>query len=320
MLSIKYMFYFFKLCGVATMKFNTNLTEKGRVQGSWFASSGKGIVYNIILICFIIVFNCFGVRTVYYWSNIQFERIIDVVLYSYTTVVAVLILLAYCFRQKQAIAIANKLQILREFTMSINGQSNNESQFVVSSLKRIFIAQLVIWFVLIMSTSTEIYMLVYCAATYPCVLIINCTFLQYSVVLRYLNQLYITLNAGFINVPKEFPVSRKDFTLNTSVVRMNSLSEIRELYLSLCNLSMDVSEFYQLLMLFCVSYLFVTLLLWSYYIVAPIFVQVTELHDNKYIIYAYVRGSTIVIHHAFMLVILTQCVSAVTREVKLLSK
>ncbi|NP_001177442.1 gustatory receptor 20 isoform X1 [Nasonia vitripennis] len=313
MIVSKCVFYFFKIFGLATMRLDENET----VRDSWCSGSKKGQVYNAILTCSIIASNCYVARLVYKenLSHREFEKTFDVVQYVYTTVTVAVILTVFCFCQGRAVLIANNLRKTYVLVENINSQmSKKEEDPVISGLKRIWITSTVIWISVVFTTSKlQFAVVMYYMTVYPCILIVNCAFLQYTIILHLLKQLFTILNANFLYVStRQSVVTRKVEAAHSSFQAAEQssqqFSDLRRLYMLLCDLSMDVSKFYHLIMLFCVTYVFSTLTMWLYYITAPL---VTGTTPSKL---QYIHSLMIVTYHIFMLIILTKSVDAVVQE------
>ncbi|NP_001177456.1 gustatory receptor 39 [Nasonia vitripennis] len=308
---------FFKMCGLATMRFDAGTTQNTSVQSSWCTSSKKGQVYNLFLICLITASNGY-VATIVYEYNIstqEFDKSFDVAQYIYTSATTVAILMLYCFCQGRAVSIVNNLKIMHKLVTNVNSRLSKEEEPTMGGLKRIAIMTTVIWFVVVFtSCNLSFGVVMYYLTLYPCILIINCTFLQYTMILHLLKQLFAILNANFRYVSRQsivpkIAVAATNSMLQISTKKTQPFSDLCELYTSLCDLSMDISKFYHLAMLFCVSHVFITLTTWLYYITKPLVTGAIELS-----IIDYTHSLLILMHNFFMLFILTKSVDAVVDE------
>ena len=78
---VKFIFYFFKIFGVATMTLNINNLHKSTIQYPLFCSSKIGVVYNVLIICGAVALN--SLSNLFMHSDgivrkLKFEWIIDV--------------------------------------------------------------------------------------------------------------------------------------------------------------------------------------------------------------------------------------------------
>ncbi|OXU25526.1 hypothetical protein TSAR_000216 [Trichomalopsis sarcophagae] len=308
---------FFKMCGLATMRFDAGTTQNATVQSSWCTSSKKGQIYNTFLICLITASNGYVAKIVYDYniSTQEFDKSFDVAQYIYTSVTTVAILMLYCFCEGHAVSIANNLKIMHKLVTNVNSRLSKAEEPTMGGLKRIAIMTTVIWFIVVFtSCNLSFGVVMYYLTLYPCILIINCTFLQYTMILHLLKHLFAILNANFRYVSRQSIVPKIAVAATNSRLRISTketqpFSDLCELYTSLCDLSMDISKFYHLAMLFCVSHVFMTLTTWLYYITKPLVTGAIELS-----IIDYIHSLLILMHHFFMLFILTKSVDAVVDE------
>lgn len=89
------------------------------------------------------------------------------------------------------------------------------------------------------------------------------------------------------------------------------IERLHDLHLLLYKLSNEISDFYALPMLFCLSHLFISLLTYSYYFIRPIVFGFPTLPFLLYI-HSFIR----LIHLAVLFLILTKSVTSVIVEVK----
>ncbi|NP_001177454.1 gustatory receptor 37 [Nasonia vitripennis] len=318
MITLKRIFYFFKICGLATMKFDSNMAVKERLQGSWFVNSCKGKVYNAILIILLSIATYYVTAFVYDLSISSGEvgKLFDIVSYVFTTITTIVILAVFCLCQKDAVLIANNLRRTHMLIANINSQLSNEKINILRTAKIICIVNLVMLILVFITTlRQEFGIIMYYTTVYPCLFVINFTFLQYSLILQSLKQQFTILNRNFHYVLRQCIMQKNlgatGSSFQTHKVRAQSLSKLCELYASLCDLSTDLSKFYYPTMLFCVLYTFMMSTTWIYYTVEPVIVGKTKLTTFKYI-----HSLIFLIHHISMLIILSKSVNAVVLENK----
>ena len=321
-LNVQRVFYFFKVVGLATIKIDLESNEKKFVRDLQFTHSRCGIVYNLLLSCLIIVLNCFSIYFGYkvnFMSRGAFEITINIIETIFTIFTSIFILTVNCIQQEKIIDIANRMKILTCLSMSLNRKLCYKKTLFSCNIKRIWIINITTTLLVLLTSSVinkEIR--IYHIAIYPCFLIISLTIIQYSIILKLLNELFKILNASFFYIasvsvsPEEiFSTQTSDKNFNDLLVIADALPDLQDAYLSLCKLSTDLSNFYSLISLFCISNIFVTLILFSYFIAIPMVNGIMSLA----LITGYIHSLFYVLHFITLLVILTKCVQAVTLEV-----
>ncbi|NP_001177445.1 gustatory receptor 25 [Nasonia vitripennis] len=266
---LKFIFYYFKLVGLSCVSFSS----KSRLD-ICFLTSKLGALYNVILALLITCFNYYVVLIVVKVSfgSLHFDRAIDFGRVCLAVISSVFILITYCFKRKKATIILNRINTIAELSVNLRSNGKSGHDGLCKPAKRIFFVFLVTWLVLIAVTpKLKFYALLYFAAQYSCEMVIMCMLVQYSMLLSILKQLFETINARFtISSEANFQVRRfsqhrsNEFGLE---VKLNRFSYLRELHLSLCEVAEDLSQFYSQSLLFCIAYVFSSLVLYAYFFV-----------------------------------------------------
>lgn len=279
-----------------------------------------GIVYNGFLICSIITLNYFS-NIVAYLSNYMvrghFEKMIDTIQIVFAIVTAIFVLLVCCFRQGKIVIMANKVRTLEESTFNLNRKLCNVKYSVKRSTKIIFLVNVTMWFLTVATTPAlnDTDSIIYHMGVYSFSLIINNVLIQYSIILLLIQKYFSIVNTSFRPISKILVSSDEAHLVHCksrsrNPIKINIFSELCELYSSLCDLSENLSDFYSPLMLFCISHIFVTLILFGYFIAKAVVIGKPILT-----ILTYIHCAVILTHLLVMLISLTRCVQAVISEV-----
>lgn len=266
---IRFLYYFFKMFGLMVMKFDLNLNKKKIImQRSIFNHSKRGVLCNLFLICLLLFSSFICVESVYYYDYLgrhRFEKISETFQSFFSFLTALIIVSKFCIQQQNAIKIFNQLyNILR--SLILFNLRKNEKKDLLKTLKVIFSINIAIWLIIFTInighgfSFTTMFLLFFPA------LIINWMLIQFTMVLKLILDLFFTLNVNFqcIQSISTF-MKTKDCHTDGNKDEIVYFSELRLLYLSLCEVSQDIIHFYVLPLLFSISYIFITSIFFIYY-------------------------------------------------------
>ncbi|XP_058801059.1 uncharacterized protein LOC131669884 [Phymastichus coffea] len=256
------------------MAFRTNsinVNSKKRYTGS-LTYSRSGIVYNALLICILITLKYFTIKFLCeteYGGKIKFEKTINVMHDSFTVFSAIYILLVFSIQQKRTITLVNDFKIIGQSILALNDKNFS----LLSAVKNIFLANTFTWFLLIITSVVGDWDLnLYNISIYLCNTIINSIFMQYSIILNLIKEMLYYINQYLSKLLNNAnPVSGISFIHSKKMqYEINKLTYLRNLHTSIFKFSQDVSNFYSQLILLGILYVFVTSVLFGYYILIPI--------------------------------------------------
>ncbi|XP_058801058.1 putative gustatory receptor 28b [Phymastichus coffea] len=103
----------------------------------------------------------------------------------------------------------------------------------------------------------------YYIAAYLCDITIALMMLQYSLILDFVRKLFESINN---ELNKIMLAKTVECVLDKYNMKMTKLSRVRCLHMSLCEVCEDIEDFYSKPILFCTLYIFLTLILFAYYV------------------------------------------------------
>lgn len=312
-------YYAFKLFGVATIKVEIKASNNRRAQLSSFTSSKFGIAYNLFLVSFVLAFYYFALKVSFLSviRRIHFDHIIYDLHNLSAGLTCIFILTYYCIRQERTASIASKMKIINDMMINVNNKSYDYHEKIRRSLKKILLFTSLIWIPIIATIDMD--QLDVCLSyvyIQACNMTILCAMLQYSIILNYLRHILSAVNENFLKVTKNNRVQSFDsnsinINHSTPQIKFDSIWQLRELYLSVCQVSDDLSQFYSPPMLLCLSHIFITLLFLSHCIIKPIFLYGVNTLPIRLILYCFFRMS----QYIMSLFILTKMATAAISEV-----
>lgn len=269
---VKFVFYFFKTFGLATINFK--ITRLDNKTWNWkFVKSKIGIFYNIVLTLAFAALKFVGLSYVkknkyrkgaWGYKAAKFFMINDVFM---STCVSI-ILLAFSIRQSKCISLANKIQRMQESLETRSKATLNRVIAVGVGNIVIFVINLVLPMI---NDKGDVYpKIAYNAAYVLTVFVTCCLLLQYAMVLKKLRDLFSAVDDNLKKLSSPFTISRE--TRSTQSFRF---AKLMDSYDYLIELSREVANFYSMPMLFGISSTFVSSLENSFAVAKVIFV------DNK---------------------------------------
>lgn len=309
---LKYLYYCFKIFGLATLKVDTKYLL--------FTHSKTSMVYNMFLVTLIITMNVFSVKSIYSdeakWMLI-FDKFIHIIQVFSFLISTVIILILYCARQKEMMKIATNFITILE-SLCTFWKKKNDYVSLLSTVKAVYCLDSIICMMMIGTSfkpgiSTEFTLGVNLTGFF-----VHCVSIQYSTVLIMIFYTIKMINSKFKSI-FEKPTLTNDisFLLDNKLenkalkVTMDQFLHLRSLYLSLYSVIKDLSSFFAVPMLLCIYSIFVTLTIYMYYSAKTIFCLVGNIP-----IMAYIHSWMWILLYVFTLIVLTKSASAIVIEVK----
>lgn len=314
-------FHFFKVLGLATVKLNTSTAHKKNVQ-IFFSHSRIDVIYNTFLVLLSFTLNYFSsekMHKLYKLANMtSYEIIIDKIRLVLANTCVLVSLVTFCFRQREATEILNNIVNIKKTLKVFNQEIFKKSLCIHSKMLQLGIASTFTWCLSNISILFYTNELAICfIAKYIVDLINYYVIIEYALVLLLIGQLFKTINDNihqtfYVNkLPNHQFIHQNEMTPKNIEDIRDRFSELHELHLSVYKISTNVSDFYALPMLFCLSHAFISLLSYSYYFVRPIVFGLQTLTTLLYV-HSFFR----LIHLSVLFLILTKCATAVIVEVR----
>ena len=270
----KYMFEVFKIFGLATMSLYKYKAKNNASPRTLFIYSYRGSIYNFIFILILIFAGIYKVK--YCKSKVadqsRLNNVIDIFGNFIIYTVSVVLLFKFIISQRLAVEIGNKLYltdvILENFELKYKEKSIAVHQMIV------LLFDFLIWFVIIVVGT-------YCMTLTEAVLlhvpnfIINSLIMQYVIVIIYIYGMISTINnefRKFIGDASSRMLLKKFSRIQLSVQYLTEVEELialRELCLNIYDISDDVSTFYSFPILVCITKLFFSIILNTYFFIKP---------------------------------------------------
>ena len=302
----KWIFYFFKVFGVATMTLNGKYLQKNNIQDSSFCSSKQGVVYNIFLMCCTITLN---ISSMLYMHDTQvfeeaFELTINIIHSVSASFTVVCILIIFSFKQSTTISLADKIETIIEYSEVAANKISKRRKLFWKRIGRVFLINLLTQLLETFTTPISIRAAMYNSmALQTCNSIINAMLIQYMVMLVTIQEVYAIINDCLLSISKKFQHTSTIQTIrnNGKEKELENLSSLRRLCSLLYEISQDISTFYSLPMLLCTFHIFIMLIVGGYYIARPIVLRksylpaLMHLHTYFYILYFTVSLITLTI-------------------------
>ncbi|OXU25528.1 hypothetical protein TSAR_000218 [Trichomalopsis sarcophagae] len=306
LLFFKCVFYLFKLFGLATTSIQTK-PSTSRFYLPLLTRSKLGQIYNVILAIGIsLVYACLIRWTIKHYEHHIISRSHQAIDYTHTTmamITAIFVLLVFCMQQEKFLNLGNRTVRLGELLVGFyEVQRPSKQKTLTKHVKEIYIMVGMTWLSIFATTETGGYFknVVYFSMIYLCNQIITLTLLQYSAILRCLQQILWIVNENFLQFSKE-PCQMDKIKIQ--------FSKLRELYLSVCEIAEDIERFYAKPILLCIVYVFVTLIFFASFITKPM-VSAVVISD-----FQICHCSFRILHYVVALIILVKSVTAAVSEV-----
>lgn len=260
---IKVFYYFFKICGLMTVNIKMKFSEIDKFKYLSFKFSIKGLVYNIFLISCVSGLNFLSII---YLNNfvymVTFENSFQKIQTTLTFITSFSILILYCCQQKKFIKIAKNLQLITDSLIYIHSEKS-ERFIVLQSIKLIYLANSLIWIIILISAYLMFDPLFYCSFVILTNLTINWMIMQYTSIILFTYQVFKIFNSKLKYTFENNILD--DSEINSIKLKKYLFFHLHRWYLSLCGITKEISDFYSPAMLLCIIYIFITSILYLFY-------------------------------------------------------
>lgn len=307
---IKFLFYYFKIFGIATLSFEVVLNTK-RTLCFHFKTSKASLIYNILLIFSSLIMSslsmiCLNERDVRTQRG-KFDRVFYRAQETLNLSVLILISIVYCIRQNQLVNLTNKINGIWGLLLMIDNNSINNFQ-CLNNIIKILVVNILMWIIAVLAgTGYGIqYFPFYFGANFS-KLIITALFLQYIAILKLLQDFYRIANNNLQVILYNQCVIEN---LNVTQEKIKRILIMHDIHVQLDKIALELSNFYEKPMLFCLLSSFTELTCSCYVLVEPIFVSNSILPLNQAL-----HTTSYGILYITLLTVLTKSATAITTEV-----
>ncbi|XP_032689561.1 putative gustatory receptor 28b [Odontomachus brunneus] len=279
---LRMLIIFFKFVGLATFTYCVDRQKRTNLQTSYmFQYSELGIAYNIVLISLIIAFNSLGIP---YTINLDYPNKtnmtvgIEIFQALLGSIAICVILLSYCFREKNLLRIGNRLTDVKhelDRLYRLYPSLRRERVFRVLTIVCIFNGSMVMTLLIVE------YFAYYLKPISLLTNILPAFHLGWFMIQYFLLVTIIQMNFADVNraiqclarvSPPDFQPQTLSQTRRIAVGNstVHQLLDLRDVHGQLCDVSQDVSDFYSVSMLFAISYMFFSIVYNGYYLISPL--------------------------------------------------
>ncbi|NP_001177447.1 gustatory receptor 28 [Nasonia vitripennis] len=324
----KCVYYYFKTVGLATVSLRLKSVKKNKKNSSSLCTSSKlGILINVVLS--LIVIAIFSYTTIViaegtFKNSLKFDRAIGVIRIILGSSAALIILITFSCKQGSITEIANNMQVLTIFSvLSANFKTKigntNESFSIFRETGGVFFVNIIAWLLLFVTVPTTNWK-VFAVTPYVPEVIMTSMLVQYNMVLNLVKRLMEVVNANLLYTSQyddkyednQITMIKNDRNENSFKRKIIKFTQLRDSHYMLCDISEDLEKFYSRLVLLCITYIFGSLILCSYFNTKEVLKQGVEFLTLRATLFF---GVT-VIHYIMPLVNLTRSTSAVIAESK----
>lgn len=307
-LFLKYSFYYFKISGAAPIAFHVKLSQNMNVKQCTFTHSTSGIMYNLLFICVIILWNS---TAQYFSSNSAYvnDPTIFVFVDLFQIITSIFALVMFIIKNNQQSELFNKMSQMKDITR--RHFSNSNFGLPIKHILLI-IGGNVLWL-----THVIVISFIYCRNTafyYNGIKLVgfvqNGIIFEYCVLLLLLKSMFKSMNDHTFELSERTCINSE--LLYSNEVANGKILAMRDFHLKLSDLCQDISEFYSLNTLMIIAHQFLAVTAGTYYVVRPLFVErlsmnVFYLFDEFFWIFP----------HFYNLIFLTNLATSIVDEVNI---
>lgn len=267
----QFLFYFFKIFGLATMSITFKFNGVNNTNRSIFVSSRNGLIFNVFLICSLLYLGYICVEDVYcddYYLRLKYDRISETFQTLFSFLVALVIIAKFSMQQEKVVKISNQLYCIAISIMNLRFKKCEKSHLKQNICVILFI-EIIFWVIIIFGNLEYSGFNITIFLQFFPSLIINFMTIQFTAILRLILELFATLNFNFQCVPNRFVFPKRLNSYRTEKIAENDkiifFNELRLLYLSLCEMLEEILNLYVFLLLLTISYMFTCSVSFIYY-------------------------------------------------------
>lgn len=305
-ITLNYFYYYFKLSGIATIRIShTLMHETGKWKWS-FHFSKISIFYNVYLMSLLVIMYIFAYNDIVksgFGGRFIKDKVIIAIFHSLIILTTALILVIYCIKQKKVIAIANKISEAKYFQKlpPINVENNHHTLLLSFANISIFLYSVLI------AIHQKPFYIIYSIAFRSCLFIIDSLLIQYSVMVKLMQNFFDCINKKLLQVTakiSEFHGIQSVYNCSTVISEFDILMHF---YRIISNSTEKISEFYSLPMLWSLLAIFIEVLMCLYHMIKQVYISNDILNTFNLYILSFV---------AFQFTLLTTLTMNVTDAIK----
>ncbi|OXU27797.1 hypothetical protein TSAR_011300, partial [Trichomalopsis sarcophagae] len=322
----KCVYYYFKTVGLATVSLRFKSVKKNKKNSSSLCTSSKlGILINIVLS--LIVIAIFSYSTILiaegtFKNSLKFDRAIGEIRIILGSSASLIILITFSCKQGSITEIANNMQTIFS-VLSANFKTKigntNESFSIFRKTGGIFFVNIITWLLLFFMVSMT-HWKVFAVTPYVPEVIMTSMLVQYNMVLNLVKRLMEIVNANLLYTSQyddkyednQITMIKNDRNKSLFKRKIIKFTQLRDSHYMLCDVAENFEKFYSRLVLLCITYIFGSLILCSYFNTKEVLKQGVEFLTLRATLFFVVT----VIHYIMPLVNLTRSTSAVIAESK----
>lgn len=319
MMFLEFLYYFFKICGLATIYVDSKCLEITRLKNSTFSYCKLSIFYNFLLMVFMSVMSFFSVNYIFNCNlswMVKFDKLFQIIQVFSLLLSTITILVLFCYKQKEMIKITEKLIMIVHTTMKFCDKKTNYSA-ANRTVKTVFFLSIIIWSLTI-TTVTIKGPIEHRFGIAMTSFFVNWVLVQYSIILILIYYVLRTMNSHFKRI-FEKPKLKKNITFQLDnepessffKLRMGQFFHLRLLYLSLYSVIKDLSNFYAVPLMLSIYCIFLSLTLYIYWSAKAVLFQVSHNVPIMSFIYTWIWIIVLI----FTLLVVTKSASATVTEV-----
>lgn len=314
-MSIIFFYYFFKFFGLATV--NIKLNKDCKIKKWFFKHSQLGIGYNIVLIGLILVINLFSFQIIFEFYSAsaenKFDKIIDLIRVAVAFFSSIIILIKFCIHQDSAVIVLNKILAFQETCITFHHQQHLQKKTMFNGVLKIMIINIFMWFLVFVQSKmfqTKKKM-VFQTGIFLCSWIIQCTIIQYSVILKLVAGFFQIINNHLSLYLRNVCRSNEICILNDTILeKQDRFLSIFNMYLHICEITREVSKFYAQAVILSLSHLFMSVLVYGFFVLRPVVVGSSPISIDQYLFCFFS-----LLQNAILLISLTTSVTHIVSEV-----
>lgn len=247
---LKFLFFIFKILGIFTISYNDVWIFETNSRNLVFKFSRFGIFYNIIFIFFLLYINVIDYYSDPSVTTTKQETIVYNIALCLRHFTTTLILIVFIFQQARMVSIANKIYKLKARPVKVS--------FKEKCLFSIYVVKFIILYVVLNILNYFTYNVV--SAHLTNVYIIYFFLIQYTSILKIIKKLYEFINDSLQDLLlKHFCWAFENCKLDLKI------DKLMNLHSRLYELSIELSGFYSLPMIFATFHIYIYLLSRAYF-------------------------------------------------------
>lgn len=259
---IKCTYYVFKLLGLFTAKINFVVESEQKI---FFTYSKNGSIYNVLLIFILIIFNYFHLIEINLAHQLNAMNALEFKIVTarieFNTAFSIFLLLHLCLKQEKFIFLLTKTLLLRRSLFIFPEKVYfNENYSFIKRIINFCLINFLTFIVSIIMFEVALYNGILSLITkYSAEFLVNYAIVQYTIAFMLINHIFIVNNKNFHKILIMASKFENEKLINFYLMH--------DSYFSLCQLSEEISKFYDFHMLLSILYIFLTLVVFSYYVV-----------------------------------------------------